>query len=79
MWSETGSLDHDGLDMPSLDEARRTACATAAAMSTEDGGAPKEVEIRVRDGRGPAPVASVTRWVKSPGSVRRASNEKAIS
>jgi len=52
------ALDPEGLDMPSLDEARKVACATAAAMSTENGGAPKNVEIRVRDGSGPAPVAT---------------------
>jgi hypothetical protein len=50
--------DHDGVDMPSLDEARKIACATAAAMSTENGGSPKEVEIRVRAGGGPSPVAT---------------------
>jgi hypothetical protein len=51
--------DQDGLDLPSLALARKEAMTAAAEMAKEDDACPKDIVIRVRDGSGPVPVATV--------------------
>jgi hypothetical protein len=53
------AADPDGLDLPSLDAARKEARTTAAEMAKEDEACPKDITIGVRDRSGPAPVATV--------------------
>jgi hypothetical protein len=56
---EDVTVDDDGLDLPSLDAARQEAMMTAAGMARDDAACPKNITIRVRNGSGPQPVATV--------------------
>ena len=53
------AADREGLDLPSLDAARKEARTAAAEIAKEGEACPKAVEIQVRDGSGPAPVAAI--------------------
>lgn len=52
-------VDDEGLDLPSLDAARKEARTAAAEMAKEGEACPKDIGIQVRDGSGPVPVAEV--------------------
>jgi hypothetical protein len=52
-------IDRDGLELPSLPAARQEARSAAAEMAKDGEACPKDIEIRVRGGSGPVPIATV--------------------